>query len=571
MPVTPTTHPLLGWLDEPSTTASLRLAAYGDAWDSYRYSELAALVHASAARLLDLGVGRGDLVPIVAETTIDFVAGFFGILLAGATPTPLAPAAALGDATEHAQHVAAVLRSVRPRHILASGDHHLLLREAMHGTGSPAELVDLGARWLPRADVARPPSPELAILQFTSGSRGRPRGVRVTCDNIGRNLNLIQRWVGIDGAHASSWLPLYHDMGLVGTFLAPICAQAGLSLMRPDQFVRSPLRWLRTFGSDGAECTAAPTFGWDHVRRRVRPAQLEGLDFSGWRVAIVGAERVDARVLDDCLRLLGPHGLRPSTFCPAYGLAEATLAVTGVPEHRTARVLAVELDSVTLGRQVSVQGEHRLGSLPDQVVEGATLLVGCGVPLDDDVEIIDGNRPLPEGRVGEIYASGPSITGGYHGETASGAVVGRGLRTGDSGFMLDGELYVLGRIGDSLKVRGRTVWVEDMEAAVFGHESFERTRGAVLAGSWKGTATVLVLFERDLNDQRLRLVQRLVRDLVGDAVVIRVLRVARRDLLRTSSGKPRRRVIWQRLSEGTLSAQTLGISESGLDDAEQAS
>src|SRR5205807_3940462 len=267
-------------------------------------------------------------VAVVLPTGPEFVATFLGALLAGAAPVPIAPSAAFADPAAYRDHVAGSLRAAAPA-VLVTAPEQL---PSLRGTGCRTATFDalLRSGEAPARGPARRPG-ALGLLQFTSGSSGRPRGVRVPLAALEHNVRAIRDWLGMTaGDAAASWLPVHHDLGLVGCLLTPIASGGDLWLMRPADFVRSPRRYLRCFGSPGARLTAMPSFGLEHVARRIRPEDLAGLDLGEWRALIVGAERLQADVFERFCRVLAPAGFRPAALLPAYGLAEATLAVTGL-------------------------------------------------------------------------------------------------------------------------------------------------------------------------------------------------------------------------------------------------
>nr|WP_230416354.1 AMP-binding protein [Micromonospora tarapacensis] len=269
----------------------------------------------------------------------EFVGALFGTLLAGATASPLAPPATFGDPDRYAEHLAAALAVMRPRLVVVdTGSASALAGAAAHAGVPTVDVAELpgghataagtgGPRGGAAATPARP-----ALLQFTSGTTGTVRGVRVPVPALEANVAAIRDWLEMTPDDpTASWLPVHHDMGLVGCLLAPIVTGADLWLLTPAEFVRRPTRFLECFGRHGARLTAMPGFGLAHVVRRVRAEQLAGLDFGRWRAVIVGAERIQPATLDDFAGLLAPYGLRREALLPAYGLAEATLAVSGLP------------------------------------------------------------------------------------------------------------------------------------------------------------------------------------------------------------------------------------------------
>jgi acyl-CoA synthetase (AMP-forming)/AMP-acid ligase II len=341
----------------------------------------------------------------------------------------------------------------------------------------------------------------------------------------------------------ASWLPVHHDMGLIGCLVAPVVNRCDLWLMRPEQFVRRPANYLRCLGEFGARLTAMPAFGLGYLLRRVPPHLLAGLDFSQVRAVIVGAERLDPAILDRFAALLAPYGLPPCALRPAYGLAESTLIVTGLPVSARWRRLTVDPVRLAQGHAVEIPA-----------AAGGAELVGCGPPLggarvsihDAGTETTDGGAipELPDGAVGEIVISGPSVAAGYADRSGSAARFrGSRLHSGDAGFLLDGQLYVLGRLGDAIKVRGRLLLAEDLEAAL-ARAGLPARQLVVLLGDTGVGPTAVALVEQARPDW-LTAATTLLRRHAEDARVV-VLAVARGTILRTTSGKARRRVMWQR-------------------------
>ncbi len=506
---------LLSWLAAPRADRGIRFSRPDGGWDPWPYPKLAGLARGHAAGLTARGVRPGDVVGLVLATGPGFVGTLFGTLLAGATASPLAPPATFDDPERYAQHLATALAAMRPRLVVVDPGSAPSVTQAAARAGVPT--IDVGelpgeAAEAPRADPAR-----LALLQFTSGTTGAVRGVRVPYAALEANVGAIRDWLELTPDDpTASWLPVHHDMGLVGCLLAPVVTGADLWLLTPAEFVRRPTRYLECFGRHGARLTAMPGFGLAHVVRRVRPEQLAGLDFARWRAVIVGAERIQPSTLERFAGLLAPYGLRREALLPAYGLAEATLAVTGLPLR-------------TGWRQVPG---------PDGVP-----VVGCGGPLagarvtvtDDDA------RPVDDGVVGEIVVGGTGVTDGY----AGGAAFRDGtVRTGDAGFVRDGELFVLGRLGDSLKVRGRAVFAEDVDALLGATLDAPPGRLATVLGLLAGAPTVVVHLEHP-RPEWLPRIPGLVRSLVPEAAV-HVVPVPAGTVPRTTSGKPRRRLLWRR-------------------------
>ena len=546
-----TQNPLTRVLDAPSSRRGIRFFDGRGTWTFHPYTELADGAFAVAARLRDQGVAPGDVVTVLAGHGPGFVSAFLGTLAVGATPAPLAPPPVVqgGDDTYRRQ-VERVFTATGPSVVVGPPQAEATLGQLCRGPGRPRLMTLTADDLVGGSDVRRvvEAPPERALLQFTSGSSGPPKAVAVSGEALAANVSAIRRWLrmGPDDATAT-WLPLHHDMGLVGCLLTPLAGGNDLWVMRPEDFVRSPVEWLKCFGVRGARLTASPAFGLAHVARRVRPEALEGMDFREWRAVITGAERVAPEVLRSFVSCLAPNGFSARALLPAYGLAEATLAVTGAALDDEPRTLDVDRRSLAVGRRARVAGEH--GRDPDVVT-----LVGCGRPLGGaSVLITDAfGRPLPEGRLGEIVVGGPSVASGYTGEAAAARTVfsGRQIRTGDSGLLHDGELYVVGRLGDSVRCRATTVFAEDLEAVVSQVSALRHTRPAVLLGTAHGADTAVVVVEGRPGPWA-EDVMRLVRHRT-DGISVVVITGPRGVVRRTSSGKPRRRAMWDAYVSGAL-------------------
>ena len=549
---------LLGWLEDPAVDRGIHFADGDGGWSFRSYADLTGSVAEVAARLVDAGLGAGGVVCLAVPSGPEFVAAFFGTLVAGGTPSPVAPPLIFRSADEYLAQLVRQLQAASPSLVAADADLLPLAVGAVQAAGLSCPCLSLSLAGEGGELPARAPA-GLALLQFTAGSSGSPRGVRISWSNLETQIAALRRWVGWrqdDGV--ASWLPLYHDMGLVGMFLCSVVQRAHLWLMRPEQFLRSPWSWLECLGRFGATMTASPTFGYAYAARKVTASELEGMDFSRWRAAAVGAERVDPGALDRFARLVAPHGFRRGAFLPGYGLAEATMALTGGSLGELPLLVAVDRASLRFGGPVRVLERGRL----DPAVDGGRgdWLVGCGRSLPGiRLRIVDAaGEPLGEGRLGEIVASGPWVAEGYQGARAGGLTrfaQGR-LCTGDAGFLLDGELFVLGRMGDSTKVRGRSLYAEDVEARLAGIPGVPAGRVVVVFGHFDGLDTVAAVVERE-RGAWVEAAARRLRSETGRGARVLILQVPRHAIPRTSSGKPRRRLLGQELMEGALPATTL--------------
>ncbi|MEU4243747.1 AMP-binding protein [Actinoplanes sp. NPDC026619] len=537
------------WLTEPRAGRGVRFAADDGGWESHSYAELALAARRSGAAMVEAGARRGDVVCLLMPTSYPTLCAFFGAWAAGLTPCMITPPSFTSTA-EYVELVAGIVRQARPA---------LLVTDEKY-----AEVAaQVGVPYLHREadepiDVPPVADDDLAILQFTSGSTGTPRGIPVSWRNLAVNIASSRAWCGwTDGDSCASWLPLYHDMGLIGTLLVTICSQGDMSLMRPAQFLRDPARWLECMTT--AAVTAAPPFALEYAAARIPAERIATWNFEGWRTLFVGAQIVDPAVLDRFATTFAPAGFDPAALRPAYGMAETTLGVTGTVPGTRPLVVQPEPDTLRFGRPVKLESQFRLGERPVPARSG--WLTGCGTPrFDTAVGIVDEDgSALPDDYLGEIVVSGATLTGGYLGDAgASGTRFAPGrLHTGDAGFRHDGELFVLGRMGDSLKVNGRAVYVEDLEAAVIEATGLPASRCVVVSAPETDRAGV-ALFVEGRGGEWETAARDVLRARLGPGARLRFV-LGRPGLIkRTTSGKPRRRALWQQLQDGA--AETIEVS-----------
>ncbi|QNP68329.1 AMP-binding protein [Streptomyces roseirectus] len=544
---------LLGWLDDPAESAGISFRA-GDGWQRHSHRSTAEAVLRVAGGLRDAGIRSGDVVSVVLPTGHDFVVAFFGALAAGATPNPIAPPTVFAGSATYVEQTSRLLRAAGPSAVLTDADGLEPVGQACRPIGDGVPLLTVGQLRSAAPPPVRPPAAETALLQFTSGSTGDPRAVEVSRESLETNLAGIAGWLGMrPGDTTATWLPVHHDMGLIGCLLTPVVTGTSVLALSQVRFVRSPLLWLECFGVHGATLTATPSFGLAHALRYVtaRPRALDGWDLSRWRSVIVGAERIAPALLRRFAAALRPWGFDEAALCPAYGLAESTLAVTGVRPGGGVRVCPAPAGPrAPAGRPVPLRA-----TAPSAAVESP--LVGCGAPLAGaEIRILDEDgRDAPEGRIGEITVSGPCVASGLrHRDGIRPVTDGDGrLRTGDAGFLRDGELFVVGRMGDALKVRGRTVFAEDVEERVADCLDPARHRVAALLGTDASGDTAVLLIEGRVDaDGGTQVpwdaVSAVLRACVGAEVRRLLFHGPPGAIARTTSGKPRRRLLWQRLT-----------------------
>lgn len=448
------------------------------------YRELDIKARAIAANLQRQGA-VGERVLVFCRPGLDGIVGYFGCLYAGAVAVPvherLAPR--LSSVIPDARAGFALAAPQTPAKIRAAtnGLAALMGEPAVRWCGTDTALADAKAWVAPEIDAQT-----VAMMQYTSGSTRSPNGVVLTHHNLLHNLAAIhQVWRGDDQEIAVYWLPPHHDMGLIGAVLEMIYLGCTTVLMSPSAFIKRPMRWLEAISKNRGTFTTAPNFAYQLCVERSTPAERAALDLSQWAVAMNGAEPVRADTMRDFVAAFAPSGFRAEAFCPVYGLAEATLLVSGGSD--SAAPLVCHLD------RGGLETDRVVDAAPDSPT--AVALVGCGrVRGDQRVVIADPETRLqcrPD-EVGEIWIAGPSVAQGYWGKPAETeqtfaaylADTGEGpfLRTGDLGFVRAGELFITGRCKDLVVIAGANYYPNDLEATVQDcHPAFPSGRGAVFA------------------------------------------------------------------------------------------
>ena len=427
------------------------------------YQSLDQRVRALAARLQQ-DFAPGERALIMLDNDEHYVASFLACLYAGLIAVPVFPPESMRR--RHLDRLVAIASDAQARCILTNAATKRLVETTGDAFAGAAVLaVDTvgteGAdRWTPHTPAAA----DIAFLQYTSGSTSAPKGVMVLHGNLMANMRAIEEGLSVSPQDVfASWLPLNHDMGLIGGLLQPIHRGIPVVLMSPRFFLERPIRWLETIARYRATVSGGPDFAYRLCLERVKPGQIERLDLSSWTLAFSGAEPVRADTLQAFRENFAPARFSAQAIYPCYGLAEATLFVTG--GRRGAGMLAQRFSAARIAQRAATPSEE----------EGGVTLVGCGAPVSAHaLQIVDPEllAVLEPGRIGEIWASGPSIGGGYwkkpH-ETARTFVERDGrrwLRTGDLGFIFDGQLHVAGRIKDMIIVRGHNLYPQDLERAV---------------------------------------------------------------------------------------------------------
>jgi len=462
--------------------------------ESLRNGELAARVDALAG-LLAREAAPGERALLLYPPGLTFVTAFFACLRAGLVAVP----APLPRRHGGAAHLRALLVDADPALALAMREAAPILAAAMDGGRTRLLCTDPAeGRPAPLPTVA---GDALAFIQYTSGSTMAPRGVEVGHASLAANVAMIRAAFGFDADSVMvSWLPPFHDMGLVGSIVTPVSVGFRSVLMAPATFLRQPLRWIEAIHAYRATCAGAPDFAWDLCARRLTPEDKARLDLSSLTVAYNGAEPVRAATVRRLFAAFAECGLRPGAIFPCYGLAEHTLLATGGPRGQAPRTFAISQSRLEAGQ---VREAER--SDPD-----ARELVSCGPPAPGvDLLAVDPDscRPVGPGRVGEIWLAGAAVARGYRNAPPAAQAafearlpdgVGPWLRTGDLGFVRDGELYVTGRLKDLVIVNGRNLYPQDVEMLVEEVAGFlEPNRCAVFGVDDGGQERLAIVLEAD--------------------------------------------------------------------------
>ena len=534
---------------------------------SLTYGELDKRARAIAASLQSLGAS-GERALLLYRPGLEFIAAFLGCLSAGVVAVPAYPP----RRNQKLSRLLAIVADARASVVLTTTS------ELGNLEGLLAQNSDLAAmRWLvtdkitsdQASDWQEPAvsSDTLAFLQYTSGSTGTPKGVMVSHGNLLHN----ERMVKIAYQHTEKtifvgWLPLFHDMGLIGNVLQPLYLGIPCILMPPMAFLQKPVRWLQAISRYKATTSGGPNFAYERCVRKIKPEQLTGLDLSSWEVAFNGAEPVRAETLERFARYFAICGFRAQTFYPCYGMAETTLLVSGGLKTNLPVVYSVDGAALEQNRVVAARSE-----------DGARKIVGCGQAwLDQKIAVADPKSltSCPPGVVGEIWVSGPSVAQGYWNRQLETEVTfnayladtGEGpfLRTGDLGFLQDGELFVTGRIKDVVIFRGRNHYPQDIELTVEkSHPALRPGCGAAFAVEAEDEERLVVVQEvergylrkLDVNEVVGNICQALMaqHELPVDAAVL----VKTGTIPKTSSGKIQRHACRAKFLDGKL--QVLGL------------
>ena len=514
--------------------------ARGTLTQAYTYAELRADALGHARRFIALGIKPGDRVALVAETGTEFASCFFGVVYAGGWPVPLPLPTSFGGRDAYVEQLSVQLRSCAPALFLYPA-------ELANFCGAAAEKGGFQSRdWesfaaldaLP-ADLPAASPDDIAYLQYSSGSTRFPHGVAVTHHALLDNLRA--HGVGLkvrDSDRVISWLPWYHDMGLVGCLLSPVALQLSVDYLKTEDFARRPLAWLDLISRNpGTTLSYSPTFGYDICSRRMssQTRAADRFDLSRWRIAGNGADMIRPDVMQAFVDAFADAGFEASAFCPSYGLAEATLAVSLMPPGEGIRLELVEENELSGGESDDADRPRRYRAI-----------VNCGKPvLGMEIRIRgDDGAELPDRGIGKVFVRGASVMHSYFldPESTAACLSDDGwLDTGDMGYMSGGYIFIVGRAKDMIIINGRNHWPQDIEWAVEqlpGFKSGDIAAFAITGPSGEETPAVLVHCRVSDPQERGRLrddIRERVRAITGISPVVEL--IPPRTLPRTSSGK----------------------------------
>jgi 1-acyl-sn-glycerol-3-phosphate acyltransferase len=534
------------------------LYLYGerDVAEQISYAELHTGAANVAVGLQERGLKRGQTVAIMLPTGLDFFYSFYGILLAGGVPVPIYPPARLSQIEDHLRRQASILDSARTSILITVPEGQRLARllgAQVEGLRSVVTVQELSSGRDAYATPALQPE-DIALLQYTSGSTGTPKGVILTHANLLANIRAMGQVAGTTSREIFvSWLPLYHDMGLIGACLGSLYYASPLVLMSPMAFLARPERWLWAIHQHRGTISAAPNFAYELCLRRIEARDLEGLDLSSWQMALNGAEPISPETVMRFCERFAQYGFRPQTMTPVYGLAESSLGAAFPPPGRGVQIDPVQRDAFSRSGQ----------ALPaDEDDPTALRFVSCGCPLPGhQIRIVDATGyEVAERQVGHLQFKGPSATSGYfrNPEDTRRLFDGDWLNSGDLAYIAGGDIYVTGRVKDLIIRAGRNIYPQELEEAVGNLQGIRKGCVAVFGSPdpVSSTERLVVVAETRETDAKTR---DLLRQQI-DATVVDLLGTPADDVvlappqtvLKTSSGKVRRAACRERYEQGDI-------------------
>jgi len=543
------------------------------------FSEINAEATRRGAHLAARGLKKGDRVALVIPDSDEFVLSFLGAIYAGVVPVPMYPQLSFKNVESYHDTVAHITRASGASMLLTTNATRPFVEpvkakvESLASIVNVAELEGPAPGSIDHVNIA-PTDP--CFFQFTSGSTSRPKGVVVTHGNLAANSEAIMiHGLAKDSSidKGVSWLPLFHDMGLIGFVIAPLFTNIPVVFLPTASFVRAPRIWLDAIHKHRGTITYAPNFAYALVAKRLKDKDVAGLDLSCVKIAGCGAEPIQAKTLRDFAEKVKPAKFDPRAFLPSYGMAEATLAITFVKHLTGARVDTVDSSALQEGKAVPSPEAPA-----SEAKNGRQELVCCGYAFPDhEIAIMDEQgRRLADREVGEIVARGPSITPGYYQEpelTAQSWKMHDGevwLHTGDLGYLVDGQVYICGRIKDIIIIRGRNYYPQDIEWAVSELAGIRRGNVVAFSVEVDGEEQLVICAEAFQSDAA-GLVEQITSTVAGQiGLSVHKVEIVPQGLLpRTSSGKPQRRKTKQMFCDGTLPTAARARSDQSQSDQSQ--
>lgn len=513
------------------------------------YAELRDRARSLARRLNSLGLERGSRVALVAETDPDFLRFFYACQYAGLVPVPLPVAIQLGSHKAYVEQLRNLLISCQASVAMALDGFAPFLAEAAEGLGlrllGDPQVFDALPEHISELKPLTPD--ELAYIQYTSGSTRFPRGVMIKQRTVMHNLGGILKY-GLQirrGDRCFSWLPYYHDMGLVGFVLGPMASQMSVDYLRTRDFAMRPRQWLALMSQTKATISFSPSFGYELCVRRLREDDRDKFDLSAWRIAGAGAEKIRPEPLAQFSELLADSGFSDKAFLACYGMAECSLGISFAPLHQGLDVDLIDSERLAEDHLAMPISSDKKPGIPSSTSR-ATSFVNCGMPLPDfEIEIRnDQDQTLPDRECGTIFVRSPSVMTGYFGDPEHTREVlseDGWLDTGDIGYRLGDSVVITGRKKDLIIINGRNLWPQDLE--YIAEQQPELRSGDASAFSLPGAddqeLAVMVVQCREVDpDKRRKLVERLQRAIYQEmGIECHIELVAPRTLPRTSSGK----------------------------------
>ena len=525
----------------------------GDLTRILSFEELAVVARDVSQHFLGPDFSRGDRVAILANTNVDFLISFFACQYSGIIPVPVPPPTAFGRREAYTDQICQQILSSGAKLLLATDEFVPLLKEATQEISSFLVTTVDGLKNLPKSKLTVKIEPEnLSYIQYSSGSTRFPKGVAVSHRNLMANCVGMQKGVmNGKGVRAASWLPFYHDLGLVGFMMGCLSAQTTVDYLSPEDFAKRPLTWLGVIDRNRCTLSYSPSFGYELCCRRqlLSKKSLDGLDLSCWSVAGIGGDMIKPQVMEDFSKLFRVAGFSEASFNPSYGLAECVVGASFCIPGEGLTLDHIDKDKLMENRKAI--------SLSDRYSSEGRTFVACGRVIDGhQIQIRDDEgKPLEERSVGSVFFSGPSVMEGYFNdpEATAQCIRGNWLDTGDLGYLASNNLYIVGRLKDIMIVNGRNFWPQDVEWAVEkldGIRSGDVAAFTIEVDDGDEVPTVLVQFRKKDKQEAELFIEKVKIQIKGQVGLdCRVVLVYPRSLPKTTSGKLSRR----KAKEGFLS------------------